>query len=130
MSALEYRTILKYRLMIPLFPPDEPCPICRKACLDSFGEHAVHCKELPGFKYRHNLVRDVLYGVLKRAGISAKKEVPMNFLTDPLEGRSTLRPAIILVFGWAGGNMRVWTLQECPHLLGLERMGLLRVKQR
>nr|GEU44461.1 hypothetical protein [Tanacetum cinerariifolium] len=25
MSALEYRTILKYRLMIPLFPVDEPC---------------------------------------------------------------------------------------------------------
>ncbi|KAL8226020.1 hypothetical protein R6Q57_018577 [Mikania cordata] len=25
MSALEYRAILKYRLMIPLFPADEPC---------------------------------------------------------------------------------------------------------
>ncbi|GJS27562.1 putative reverse transcriptase domain-containing protein [Tanacetum coccineum] len=76
MSALEYRTILKYRLMIPLFPVDEPCPVCRKVCLDSFGEHAVHCKELPGFKYRHDLVRDVLYDVLKRAGISSKKEAP------------------------------------------------------
>ncbi|XP_076885642.1 uncharacterized protein LOC143535209 [Bidens hawaiensis] len=30
MSALEYRTILKYRLMIPLFPVDEPCPVCHK----------------------------------------------------------------------------------------------------
>nr|GFA07193.1 putative reverse transcriptase domain-containing protein [Tanacetum cinerariifolium] len=82
MSALEYRTILKYRLMIPLFPVDEPCPVCRKVCLDSFGEHAVHCRELPGFKYRHDLVRDVLYDVLKRAGISSKKEAPVNFLTD------------------------------------------------
>ncbi|MFS7917653.1 putative exostosin [Helianthus anomalus] len=27
-------------------------------------------------KYRHDLVRDVLYDVLKRAGISAKKEAP------------------------------------------------------
>ncbi|GJR77916.1 putative reverse transcriptase domain-containing protein [Tanacetum coccineum] len=76
MSALEYRTILKYRLMIPLFSIDEPCPVCRKVCLDSFGEHAVHCKELPGFKYRHDLIRDVLYDVLKRAGISSKKEAP------------------------------------------------------
>nr|GEY34823.1 RNA-directed DNA polymerase, eukaryota [Tanacetum cinerariifolium] len=42
-------------------------------------------KELPGFKYRHDLVRDVLYDVLKRAGISSKKEAPVNFLTDPLE---------------------------------------------
>ncbi|GJS50794.1 hypothetical protein Tco_0624156 [Tanacetum coccineum] len=52
MSALEYRTILKYRLMIPLFPVDEPCPVCHKVCLDSFGEHASFAKKLPGFKYR------------------------------------------------------------------------------
>nr|GEU47589.1 copia protein [Tanacetum cinerariifolium] len=32
------------------------------------------------------------------------KEAPVNFLTDPLEGRSTLRPPDILVFGWAGGK--------------------------
>ncbi|GJS51149.1 hypothetical protein Tco_0624511 [Tanacetum coccineum] len=44
MLPVEYPTILKYRLMIPLFPVDEIFPICRKACLDSFGEHAVHCK--------------------------------------------------------------------------------------
>ncbi|GJZ19199.1 putative reverse transcriptase domain-containing protein, partial [Tanacetum coccineum] len=56
MSAFEYRTILKYLLMIPLFLVDEPCPVFRKVCLDSFGEHAVHCKELSGFKYRHDLV--------------------------------------------------------------------------
>ncbi|KAJ0755711.1 putative exostosin [Helianthus annuus] len=100
MSAVEYRAILKYRLMVPLFSVDDPCPVCRKYCLDSFGEHAIHCKELPGFKYRHDLVRDVLYDILKRPGISIKKEVPVDFLTDPLEGRSTLRPADILVFGW------------------------------
>ncbi|KAJ0449292.1 putative exostosin [Helianthus annuus] len=73
MSPVEYRTILKYRLMIPLFPVDEVCPVCHKACLDSFGEHAVHCKELPGFKYRHDLVRDVLFDIFRCAGISALK---------------------------------------------------------
>jgi hypothetical protein len=31
MSPVEYRTILKYRLMIPLFPIDEVCPVCSKA---------------------------------------------------------------------------------------------------
>ncbi|GJU46085.1 hypothetical protein Tco_1203351 [Tanacetum coccineum] len=97
--VVEYRTILKYRLMIPLFLVDEICPVCRKACLDSFREHAVHCKELPGFKYRHNMVRDVLFDVCRRVGISAKKETPVNFLTDPLDGRSTLRPTDILIFG-------------------------------
>lgn len=125
MSALEYRTILKYRLMIPLFPVDEPCPVCRKVCLDSFGEHAVHCKELPGFKYRHDLVRDVLYDVLKRAGISSKKEAPVNFLTDPLEGRSTLRPADILVFGWAGGKHACVDLTGVSPLVGLRDNGFV-----
>ncbi|KAD3337124.1 hypothetical protein E3N88_32644 [Mikania micrantha] len=37
MSALAYWAILKYRLMIPLFPADEPCPVCHKVCLDSFA---------------------------------------------------------------------------------------------
>ncbi|GJY77415.1 hypothetical protein Tco_0482531 [Tanacetum coccineum] len=41
-----------------------------------------------------------------RVGISAKKEALVNFLTDPLDGRSTMRPANILVFGWLEGNMR------------------------
>ncbi|GKE19027.1 hypothetical protein Tco_1426604 [Tanacetum coccineum] len=96
---MEYRTILKYRLMIPLFSVDAVCPVCRKACLDFFGEHAVHYKELPGFKYRHDMVRDVLFDICRHAGISAKKEAPVNFLTDPSDGRSTLRPADVLVFG-------------------------------
>ncbi|KAK2447748.1 hypothetical protein QL285_007077 [Trifolium repens] len=119
MSPVEYRTILKYRLMIPLFPADEVCPVCRKACLDRFGEHAVHCRELPGFKYRHDFVRDVLFDVFKRAGISVKKEAPVNFLTDPLEGRSTLRPADISVYGWVGGKHACVDLTEVSPLVGL-----------
>lgn len=31
-----------------------------------------------------------------------KKEVPMNFLTDPRDGRSTLKSAGVLVYGWVG----------------------------
>ncbi|GJT31046.1 hypothetical protein Tco_0911321 [Tanacetum coccineum] len=71
MSALEYQTILKYRLMIPL------------------------------------------------------KEAPVNFLTDPLEGRSTLRPADILVFGWAGGKHACVDIQEFPSCLGLRDNGFV-----
>ncbi|GKD15028.1 hypothetical protein Tco_1199435 [Tanacetum coccineum] len=83
MSPVEYRTILKYRLMISLFSVDAICLVCRKACLDSFGEHAVHCKELTGFKYRHDMVRDVLFDICRRVRVSAKKEPPVNFLADP-----------------------------------------------
>jgi hypothetical protein len=46
MSQVEYCTIFRYRLIIPLFLIDEVCTICRKACLYTFGEHAIHCKEL------------------------------------------------------------------------------------
>nr|GEV31125.1 putative reverse transcriptase domain, PPM-type phosphatase domain, protein phosphatase 2C family [Tanacetum cinerariifolium] len=76
--------------------------------------------ELPGFKYRHDLVRDVLYDVLKRAGISSKNEAPVNFLTDPLEGRSTLQPSGILVFGWAGRKHACVDLTGVSSLVGLK----------
>ncbi|KAK2413652.1 hypothetical protein QL285_036340 [Trifolium repens] len=119
MSPVEYRIILKYRLMIPLFPVDEVCPVCRKACLDKFGKHAVHCRELPSFKYRHDLVRDVFFDVFKRAGLYVKKKTPVNFLTDPLEGRSTLRPTDVLVYGWVGGKHACVDLTEVSPLVGL-----------
>ncbi|KAI3713814.1 hypothetical protein L1987_72400 [Smallanthus sonchifolius] len=125
MSAVEYRSILKYRLMIPMFPNDETCPVCRKACLDKYGEHALHCRELSGFKYRHDFVRDALMDILRRAGISAKKEAPVNFLTDPAEGRSTLRPADVLVFGWEGGKHACVDLTGVSPLAGLRENGFV-----
>nr|GEV93931.1 GDP-fucose protein O-fucosyltransferase [Tanacetum cinerariifolium] len=91
-----------------------------KACLDSFGEHAVHCKELPRFKYRHDMVRDVFFDICKRDGISAKKEAHVNFLTDPFDGRSTFRPAAdVLVFGWVGGKHACVDLTGVSPLVGL-----------
>ncbi|GKA42475.1 hypothetical protein Tco_0735135 [Tanacetum coccineum] len=91
MSPVEYRIILKYRLMIPLFPVDGICPVCRKACL--------------------------------RAEISAKKEAPVNFLSDPLEGRSTLKPAYVLIFGWVGGKHACVDLTGISPLMGLISRG-------
>jgi hypothetical protein len=56
MSPVKYRITLKYRLIVPLFPIGEVCLVYRKACLDNFVEHAVHCRELTDFKYRHDFV--------------------------------------------------------------------------
>nr|GEW11411.1 putative reverse transcriptase domain-containing protein [Tanacetum cinerariifolium] len=123
MSPVEYHTILKYRLMILLFPVDALCPVCRKACLDSFREHAVHCKKLSGFKYRHDMVRDVLFDICRRARISAKKEAPVNFLTDPTDGRSTLRPTDVLVFCWVEGKHACVDLTGVSPLVGLSSRG-------
>nr|GEV32545.1 putative reverse transcriptase domain-containing protein [Tanacetum cinerariifolium] len=123
MSPVEYCTILKYRFMIPLFPVDTICSVCHKACLDSFGELAIHCKELSGFKYRHDLVRDVLSDICRHAGISIKKEAPVNFLTDPSDERSTLRPADVLAFGWVGGKYMCVDLTRVSPLVGLSSKG-------
>ena len=119
MSPLEYRTIFRYRLMIPLFLIDEVYSVCRKACLDTFGEHVVHCKELPGFKYTHDFVRDVLFDIFKRAGVSMKKEVSVNFLTNPLDRKSTLRHADVMVCGWVGGKHARVDLTEVSPLVGV-----------
>ncbi|GJR40522.1 putative reverse transcriptase domain-containing protein [Tanacetum coccineum] len=55
----------------------------------------------------------------QRVGISAKKETPVNFLTDPSDGRSTLRPANVLVFGWVGGKHACVDLTGVSPLVGL-----------
>jgi hypothetical protein len=60
--------------------------------------HATHCKELTGFEYRYDLVRDVLFDIFRHVVISVKKEAPVNFLTDSQEGRSTLRQTDVLVY--------------------------------
>nr|GEZ78006.1 hypothetical protein [Tanacetum cinerariifolium] len=89
------------------------------ACLDSFREHAVHCKELPGFKYQHDMVRDVLFDICRHVGISAKKEAPVNFLTDPLDGRSTLSLSDVMV----GGKHACMDLTGVSPLIWLSSRG-------
>ncbi|GKA20351.1 putative reverse transcriptase domain-containing protein [Tanacetum coccineum] len=81
--------------------------VCRRACLDFFREHVAHYKELSGFKYQHDMVRDVFFDVCRRAEISVKKEAAVNFLTDLLDGRSTLRPTNNLVLDGSEGNICV-----------------------
>lgn len=87
MSPVEYRIILRYHLITPPFLIDEVCTIWCKACLYTFGGHAIQCKELPVFKYKHDFVSDVLFDIFKRSGVSVKKEVTVNFLTEPLDIR-------------------------------------------
>nr|GEW76883.1 putative exostosin-like protein [Tanacetum cinerariifolium] len=120
---MKYHTIIKYRFMILLFSVDAICLVCRKACFDSFGKHAVHCKELSGFKYRHNMVKDVFLDICRRVGISGKKEAHINFLTHSSGERSTLRSADVLVFGWVGGKHACMNLTEVSPLLGLSSRG-------
>ncbi|KAL8233414.1 hypothetical protein R6Q59_019514 [Mikania micrantha] len=118
MSALEYRAILKYRLMIPLFPTDAPCPVCHKVYLDSFGEHAVHCKELSEMLCVMFLNGQTF--LLKRT-----KGGPRKLFNKSARGRSTLWPADILVFGWEGGKHSCVDLTGVSPLVGLSDTGFV-----
>nr|KAJ0213783.1 hypothetical protein LSAT_V11C400188880 [Lactuca sativa] len=69
------------------------------------------------------LVWDVLFDACWRAGISVKKEASMNFLTDPHDGRFTLRPTDILVFGWIGGKHACVDLTGVSPIVGLGSRG-------
>ena len=51
-----------------------------------------------------------------------KKDAPVNFLTDTLDRRSTLRPADVMVYGWVGGK------HACVDLTGVSPLVRLGVR--
>ncbi|GJT83174.1 hypothetical protein Tco_1057516, partial [Tanacetum coccineum] len=82
-------------------------------------------KSSRGFKTPTRNVKDELFDICRRAGISVKKEAPVNFLTGPSDGRSTLRPADVLVFGWVGGKHACVDLTGVSPLVGLSSWGFI-----
>lgn len=86
MSSIEYCTILRYLLMTPLFSTDEVFPIFFKVNLNTFGEHTVHCRELPGFKYQYDFVRDVLFNIFRGECIHEEKG-DCEFFGRPIGGK-------------------------------------------
>lgn len=66
------------------------------------GSMQYNCKELPRFKYQHDLVLNALFDIYRRADISVKKEAHVNLLTGPLEDRPTHKLVDNLVFGLRG----------------------------
>ncbi|MCI10067.1 auxilin-like protein [Trifolium medium] len=57
-------------------------------------------------------MEQILTQLCAREYIYVKKEAPVNFLTGLLEGRSTLRSADVLVYGWARGKQVCVDLTE------------------
>ncbi|KAL5717905.1 hypothetical protein ACHQM5_010858 [Ranunculus cassubicifolius] len=116
MASREYRAILGYRLMIPMFFDDQFCNGCNKVMMDEWGDHAVHCKSDPGIKHRHDVVRDGLYDILRRAGIASKKEASLGFNDE--RSSVVLRPADVLVYNWLNGKHTCVDLTCCSPLVG------------
>jgi hypothetical protein len=48
-----------------------------------------------------------------------KKETSVNFLIDPLDGRSTRRPVGVMMYEWVGGKHLCVDLTKVSRLMGL-----------
>ncbi|GJT54599.1 hypothetical protein Tco_0989653 [Tanacetum coccineum] len=70
-----------------------------------------------------DIVRDVLYDICRRVVISTKKEAPVNFLTNPSDGRSALRLADVFIFGWVERKHACVNLTGVSPLVGLSSWG-------
>ena len=97
LRSAEFLIVAKYRLGIPVFARDGPCPACMRPS-DALGDHAMCCGFGGERISRHNHLRDALYETAVAAGLGPVKE-----------GRALLpgddrRPADILVPNWAGGR--------------------------
>ena len=78
----EFRSLVKYRLGLPILPPatiGTPCPFCQAPV----GDHCLNCSKSRQWA-RHNAVRDFLHQTFQKCGSRAEKE-------KTIEG--SLRPA-------------------------------------
>lgn len=96
----QFRSVLCYRFGILLFVDNGMCSSCNRS-MDIFGDHALHCAKDVGLKFRHDLVRVITVDICYKAGVSARKEVSLGFLSD--DDRD-LRLADILVLNWQNGQ--------------------------
>lgn len=99
-GSRQFSAILCYRLGIPLFEPDSLFPFCKRE-MDVFGDHAVHCTNEVGLKFRHDLVRDTIADICYRDGVPARKEVDLGLLAN---NDISLRPTDVLVLNWDNGR--------------------------
>ena len=93
----EFAIVAKYRLGIPVFARDGPCPACLRPS-DALGDHAMCCGFGGERISRHNHLRDALHETAVAAGLGPVKEG--RFLIPGADRR----PADILVPNWAGGR--------------------------
>jgi hypothetical protein len=100
MSPLEYRIILRYRLIIPWFLIDEVCSVYRKAYLDLGNMQFI----VESFQTSNTNMTLWETSFFRCVGVSVKKETLVNFLIDPQEGKERLRPVDVLVYTWVWGK--------------------------
>ena len=85
LRAAEFALAVKYRLGVPVFNTEGPCPACLRPS-DTLGDHALCCGTGGDRISRHNHLRDALFDTAAAAGLG-----PVTFLR-----KGAIHP-------WAGG---------------------------
>ena len=93
----EFVMVARYRLGLPLYNMDGPCPACHRLS-DKQGNHAMCCGSGGEHISRHNHLRDHLHDTAVAAGLGPAREV--RFL---IPGEDS-RPADVLLPHWVGGK--------------------------
>ena len=93
----EFVMVARYRLGLPLYTKDGPCPACHRLS-DRQGNHAMCCGSGGERIARHNHLRDHLHDTAAAAGLGPVREV--RFL---IPGEDS-RPADVLLPHWSAGQ--------------------------
>ena len=100
LEPAEVQSLVKLRLGLPLTSDGSHCPYCPDKSLDPFGHHALTCKRGPDVISRHNIMRDTIYDICRRAALNPVLEQGAGIDVD---GTLT-RPADILIPTWTLGK--------------------------
>jgi len=101
------RTAVAFRVGAKVcYPHSCPCG----SGVDSFGLHALSCKNNPGKIHRHNYINDIIYNSLSRAGMPCSKE-PLGLSRS--DGK---RPDGVTQVPWQGGKPAIWDVTVADTL--------------
>ena len=97
LRAAEFIPVLKYRLGIPVYSADGPCPACNSPS-DRMGDHSLGCAKTGDRIARHNMLRDVLFEAAASADLGPCKE------ERHLLPGTVARPGDVTIRRWSNGK--------------------------
>ena len=98
LKPLEFTTMVRYRLGLPVFQAEGPCPACGRHS-DRLGDHALGCAQQGERIYRHNALRDIVFQSAQQACLSPTREE--RFL---ITERESERPGDVKIPNWISGQ--------------------------
>ena len=97
LRAAEFTAALRYRLGIPIYTSEGPCPACGLPS-DVMGDHALGCAKNSERIARHNLLRDLIFETASNAALAPLKE------ERHLLPGTAARPGDVLLRRWSDGK--------------------------